>query len=243
MARRRSASTPLTSLARASGKRVSNAANVVAAGAAFRQGLAEAQEKGKSAPAAIAEATAKAAPQAAIASAPIVARVADGVYQGYMKQMRRSAATYAMSKNPATLARAVRSLNYARVAGVATLGVAVLTKHNAVAQAVVGAVTGAMKDENPVRGAFRGAASSFDLSALFMEKGYVERGFDRVFGAAGGDSQTRAEKSAMIRAANISAQTERKEPVARVVHTKLKGWANPKVQKAAQEARRRKMSA
>ena len=46
----------------------------------------------------------------------------------------------------------------------------------------VGALTGAMRDENRLRGAARGAVSALDPTALFMNKGLAERGFNAAFG-------------------------------------------------------------
>lgn len=52
------------------------------------------------------------------------------------------------------------------------------------AAAAAGAVMGATRDENRLRGAGRGAVSSFDPTALVMKRGVAERAYDAVFGEA-----------------------------------------------------------
>jgi hypothetical protein len=52
-----------------------------------------------------------------------------------------------------------------------------------VIQAGYGGYKGSKEDDNKVRGFFRGALETIDPSAIFLDEGYVERGYNAVFGS------------------------------------------------------------
>lgn len=102
------------------------------------------------------------------------------------------------------------------------------------AMAAYGAYQGAKEDSNTIRGAMRGAARSFDPSAIFMKRGVVERGFDAVAGRATPRSQSFASANAAFTSAHAApAHADGPSGVA----AGKRGFGNPANQAAAQKAK------
>jgi hypothetical protein len=228
-----------------------HASNIVGVGVAGRQGYREAKRQGKSDARAVAEGVALAAPQVALAAAPFVAPHLKAKELSYQRQAVAAAQRYAQSVRPATRAKYLAASSRAALAGNAFKIATGIAKRANPIQAVIGAVIGAMHDDNRIRGAIRGALSSFDPTEVLAgvkvggygyDKGLATTVVDSILGEANHEKRDeRAELRAQTRTALAAMKpVSKQEPVATVVRTKLRGWANPKVQQAAQAARKRR---
>lgn len=116
--------------------------------------------------------------------------------------------------------------------------------------AAVGAISGAASDkENRTRGAVRGAIGALDPTAIVTSvgaatglmsdaRGLGERAFDAAFGKAGsGKGSMTGQQASSFQKANAAFETQRSDQAQDPVTAGARGFANPTVQKAAQEAR------
>lgn len=233
--RRRAQSLGVIGHATTGARHVSNGANIVGVGVAARRGFRDAKDSGQSTMAATAQAVATAAPQAVIASAPFVAPLAGRFADHQLGAAQRSSVYYVMSKKPATLAKHLMAKRMAVVAGTGFKALSFVAKRANPLQAIVGATQGAIADSNDgikgrVRGAIRGALTSYDptevLAGVSLPGGYK---YDKGIAASLVDSV-------------LGAPTKSK-PTPYIVPVKDRGFRNKNNQRAAQEARKRKVIA
>ncbi len=243
----------------------------VGVAAAAAQGVRRGIERGDSVPKTIARGVVDAAPAAFVAGHKQVAAVARGVATTAI------GVAEAAMEHTGVVDIALLDMMFAKAAGASVLvagaakGVEKLA--NLAGKAVipasigVGALMGAMKDENRLRGAARGAATALDPTAIFMRRGLMQRGFDAVFGEAdrpksaigfdNKDIDTHQGKGAIQqRRINSSSNEPRtkafntananfegmKAASAAPSSNSLRGWRNPAVQAAAQAARGREFT-
>lgn len=169
----------------ASIKKIQKAANVVQVGVAFRKGFATAQNEGKDIGASLMAGAKDALVPALTAAAPTIATIASHGARKASDLTVKVARNMAHAKSEhvkAVLASGVVITGSSQV----LLSTAKLAaKFASPINAAWGGYKGAQSDsENRLRGAARGAITSFDPTAAFMERGVVERGFDRLFGQA-----------------------------------------------------------
>jgi hypothetical protein len=144
-------------------------ANIISVGVAARQGWAIAKDHNRTDAQALVSAAQHAAlPSLAVVS-PIIARQAAAAAEAAAQAAKRRRVA------PATMAATIANTRTLRgVAYGAALVQPVLLG--------LAAYRGAKADDNKVRGAFRGMLSSFDPSAVFLERGAFETAFDSAFG-------------------------------------------------------------
>jgi hypothetical protein len=162
----------------------------VGVGVAAVQGYRQARDDGSSVAGAAVKGAVHALPQAAVAFAPQVEKGGQFLKEVGYGGAKAIFENYTIGTNIADgllLDGAIGSTGIASGA-VGMLGSAVekfgkvAGKYALPAALAMGAVTGAMKDENRLRGAGRGMISALDPTGIFMKKGLAERGYDAVFG-------------------------------------------------------------
>ena len=186
--------------------------NVISAGVAARQGYAKAQDQGKTGIDAAKVVANEAALPLAVIAAPVAAK---GLSAGASSMFAKAADHLAKraSRRLPTAARtkveaaAANAALRAKVVGSALQAASFGAKLVRPAVLGIAAYQGAKRDnenyKTMVRGAFRGALSSFDPSAIVLEKGAVETLFDKGFGAPSG-------KAAEIRKVRLEGGPTRK---------------------------------
>lgn len=162
----------------------------VGVGVAAVQGYRQARDDGSSVAGAAVKGAVHAIPQAAVAFAPQVEKGGQFLKEVGYGGAKAIFENYTIGTNIADgllLDHAIGTTGLVS-GGVGMLGSAVekfgkvAGKYALPAALAMGAVSGAMKDENRLRGAGRGMISALDPTGLFMKKGLAERGYDAVFG-------------------------------------------------------------
>lgn len=162
----------------------------VGVGAAAVQGYMRARDHGDSIGVAAAKGALEAAPQAFVAAAPQIEKAGQFMKEvgyGTAKTIAKHYDLGTWAVDHVTTGGALMKSGFAAgavgVAGSALEKTARFAGKFALPAALgVGAVMGAMRDENHIRGAARGAISALDPTALFMKRGLLERGFNAAFG-------------------------------------------------------------
>lgn len=155
-------------------------------GTAAVQGYHRGQDLGESQAKSVARGALNAAPAAFVAGHAPIARGAGAFAEGAFGLANALASQTGITDMVFLDAMFAKGAGVSAAAGLAAKGVekaARFVGKAAIPAAIgVGAVMGAMKDENRLRGAARGALSALDPTALFMNKGLIQRGFDAAFG-------------------------------------------------------------
>ena len=191
--------------------KVDNFFNAVQAGVALRKGYTEAREKGAKKPEAVRAAVGEAALPLVWAAAPVAAI---GGRKGAELAERLAIAaskSHRATKHPLIKEALVNAAAAAKLGSTALNGVKILGVYGNLIQAGVGGYRGAQKDENKVRGFFRGALETIDPSAIFMDQGYVEKGYNALFGDAAlakKQKEARLEQGRMVAAAEKAQQAQ-----------------------------------
>lgn len=165
-------------------RQINRKVNVVQVGVAFRKGFHEANDKGSSTTESVISGAKEAFVPALMAAAPTIVMLADK--GGHLAAGATVKAARAMQHTRSEYVKAVISGGVA-VTGATHLTMAaakVAAKFAAPVSAAWGGYQGAKRDENVIRGFGRGALSSVDPTAAFMDRGVIERGYDRLFGKA-----------------------------------------------------------
>ncbi len=185
--------------------------NLVSVGVAARQGFAKAQDDGKSGHDAALAAAREAALPLGVVLMPVLARTASA----NAKSMYRHASEQLKQKLPSRMSAARRvqvelaanrAAARAKALGNALSGVAAGARFVRPAVLAIAAYQGAKQDDNWLRGAGRGFLTTFDPSAIVLEKGAVETLYDRIFGQASG-------KQAAVRQARLDGREFHERPL------------------------------
>lgn len=168
------------------GRYASSGLLAISVGAAAVQGFQQARDHGDSVGVSAVKGALNAAPAAFVAGAPYIEKGASAFAEGAFAVSRHlwdQAGLFDFVVLDAAFGKAALATG---AAGMLSKGVAltakIASKAALPAALAVGAVMGAAKDENRLRGAARGIVSTFDPTALVMNKGLAERGFNAVFG-------------------------------------------------------------
>lgn len=173
-------------------RRLDRAGNWVIAGTAARQGFERAAARGASPIEAAAAGVRDAAVPLAFASAPLVARVAGAGSERAIAAAKVAINGHAAANSAVLRAGLTAVANSANEVGAVLRGVQAVARFAPLVGVTLGAVRGARDDDNRLRGALRGAATSYDPTAIVMGRGVVERGFDAMFGRSVQSSQRAA---------------------------------------------------
>lgn len=205
-----------------------NTSNVIGVGIAASEGFKRAKARGgSSADAGKASLKEAAIPAFSAVGRPLLAPVAKAAAKQSDKLATAAARSYMVSASTAAKLGFVAAHSTTKALGFALKGITLASRAAPLVAPIVGAAQGMAKDTNKLRGAFRGAINSYDPSSLVMDRSISEKAFDSLFGEAELPQLT------------LKEVVKRK---VKVVSHKARGWANPKVQHAAQIARKRKLA-
>ncbi len=229
----------------------------VGVGVAAMRAYREVKEKGGTLENAVRSGVAAAAVPAAIAASPVVAKVGEGLrYGGFATAragMEMLGSAGGQIDNVFGLGLGMKMIVGGGAVGGLGAGLEVVGKVTSKvvlpAAAAFGAYQGVSEDSNKIRGAARGGLRSLDPTAIMMKRGVVERGFDAAFGKPSAPSTNRLTSSQeqKFASANMDYHQKSADHGTPKPQEGGKGWvngrgfANPDVQEAAQEGRRKKM--
>lgn len=206
---------------------------VIGAGVAAREGFERSKNAGGSTYDAVKSGAKETAlPTITILAKPIISPIARASARKSDQLANTAARAFVTSQSVGAKIGFVAAHASTKAIGMSLKGLHLLTRVAPLVGPAVGAIQGSAKDSNRLRGAIRGAINSYDPSSLVMERSVSEKAFDSLFGEA--EKPTIPLKQAVKQQVRI---------VASRATGKAKGWANPKVQAAAQAARKRKLLA
>jgi hypothetical protein len=152
---------------------------------AFRKGFATAQSEGKDLTHSLLAGAKDATVPVLTAAAPTIAHGAQHGAKLAADMTVKAARTMAHAKSEHVKAMLASGVVITGSSQVLLSAAKVAAKFAFPINAALGGYKGAQADtENRVRGFARGTITSFDPTAAFMDRGVIERGFDRAFGKA-----------------------------------------------------------